>query len=138
MPKYFFIFILFLSLPTITAWAGESVVVKQVGADNIKFIKKTPEELQNSDDGAAEEKNTDKTDVNKNVPPTNLAVPERERTNIIINQQNQGQNKANINNIDVKKNGTEELLKEEKKNVKRARSNKNKKKSKIISDDENK
>ncbi len=121
-----------------TAWAADSVIVEQVGVNNVKFIKKSQEELQNSDDGVAEEENNEKTGTKQDSSTTNLAVPERERTNIIINKQNQGKNKANINDIDVKKDGTEKLLKEEKKNIKQVHSNKNKKKSEIISDDENK
>ena len=136
MFKYFPAYSLFLVIFLNNAFAGELGVVEQVGAGDVKFINKTPEEIQ--DDAVIDKKNTDKTNIRKTTPPVNLAVPERERTNIIINQQNLWQNKANVNNITVEQSDkTEELLKEEKKNVKRTKIIKKRKKSKRDSDEEN-
>ncbi len=110
------------------AFAGDSLVIKQVNPGDIEFTSKTAKELQKSGDGVKEE-NIEKTDINQNIPSDKLAVPERERANVIINKQTDGKNKENINNNVVKKDDTVYLLKEEKKNIKHKRLKKSKKKT---------
>lgn len=110
------------------SFAGDSLVIKQVDPGDIEFTSKTAKELQKSGDGVKGE-NIEKTNINQNIPADKLAVPERERTNVIINKQNDGKNKEIINNIVEKKDDAMYLLKEEKKNIKHKRLKKSKKKT---------
>lgn len=109
--------------------ADASVIVEQVQSDNIKIIEKKPATIKNDINDKSGKKNAEKTNANDQSPPANLAVRERERANIIINQQNYSPNKENINDVGVEQRNkkTIKLLEQEKKDI-RAKKKQTKKK----------